>query len=767
MGQRQHTDLTPCREVVVEGIVQGVGFRPFVHALAIKLGLRGWVRNVGGKVDISVEGTPDALDAFIHAVRHDAPPLARVDTVEDREVPSAGAEGFRIVESSTESTPTIRIAPDAATCARCLEELFDPDDRRFRYPFICCTSCGPRLTLAIAAPWDRARTTMRSFEMCPDCRAEYEDPADRRFHAEPIACAVCGPSLRLLDSEGGVISDVDVVGEAARRLRRGELLAIKGLGGYHLACDATSDDAVERLRRRKRRDERPLAVMVHSVDAARRIVDLGSVEAGLLEGVPRPIVLVRGRAEGLSPRVSGAVADVGLMLPYTPLHHLLLEALAGLPIVLTSGNRSEEPIAYEDDDALARLGDVADAFLVHDRPIRTRCDDSVARVVRGRPVPVRRSRGFAPAPLVLRRPAKRSVLALGGHLKATFALGHGKGAILSHHFGDLDDRRALHAYRDGIRHYEALFEQRPDVLVHDLNPDYASSLYAFDRARDEGIERMEVQHHRAHVASCMAEHGLEEEVIGVAFDGAGLGDDDTIWGGEFFVGTPGALARRAHLRPVSLPGGEAAMREPWRMAVAHAHAAGLPVEGLGAPRPAELDTIVRMIERSVASPQTSSVGRLFDAVAALAGVRHFNTYEGQAAIELEALAVAHGRDEASYPFEISQEAPDTPVVIDPRELIAGVMTDVNAGMAASRVARRFHTTIASMIVEVCRVLTSRRRRRLPVLLTGGVFMNALLTDRTVGGLEAAGFDVYWHQRIPPNDGGLCLGQIAIALTRWP
>ncbi len=526
------------RAITISGIVQGVGFRPFVYALATRLGLSGFVKNQTGGVFIEVEGEDDSLDRFLDELTARPPRLARVESLSWETCLPRGDREFRIESSTTDTSQPIFPAPDVATCDDCLAELFDPRDRRYRYPFLNCTHCGPRLTIIRGTPYDRERTTMASFVMCAACRAEYEDPGNRRFHAQPIACPACGPHLRMRDADGTPVAIGDPLAEAARALGDGKIVALKGLGGYHLACDASNSEAVAELRIRKHRDEKPFALMVRDVMAARRLADISPVEEALLSAPARPIVVLGRRAEiGNLEEVAPGNPCLGIMLPYTPLHHLLLEALDPLPLVMTSGNRSDEPIAYDDRDAQERLAGIADLFLTHDRPIETRCDDSVTRVVAGIELPIRRSRGYAPAPIRLPFACARPVLAVGGQLKVTFALGRGGHAVLSHHIGDLDDYEAYRAYVATIAHYERLFSVRPELIVHDLHPDYASTRYAIERAKTGSASHLliSVQHHHAHVASCMAENGIVERVIGVALDGTGYGSDGAVWGGEFLM----------------------------------------------------------------------------------------------------------------------------------------------------------------------------------------------------------------------------------------
>ena len=760
------------RAIAVSGIVQGVGFRPYVYGLASRLHLNGFIKNLTGGVLIEVEGEPGTLDDFLTELTAQPPPLAQIDAVHWSSRRPSGERSFRIEPSEADAAGagagTVLIAPDVATCDDCLAELFDPRDRRYRYPFLNCTNCGPRLTIITGSPYDRSRTTMTRFPLCPACRAEYDDPADRRFHAQPIACPDCGPRLAAFDAEGQPIATGDPLGHAASALRRGRIAALKGLGGYHLACDAADENAVGALRRRKHRDEKPFALMVADLEAARELVALDRVEEALLLSPRRPIVLLRRRPEA---RVAAGVAPrspwLGVMLPHTPLHHLLLRAVAGTPLVMTSGNRSDEPIAYEDRDARERLAGIADLFLVHDRPIHMRCDDSVTRALAGAEQPIRRARGEAPRPISLPVACRRPILALGGQLKAAFALGRGREAILSHHLGDLDHYEAYRAYVAAIAHYQRLFGFRPELFVHDLHPDYLSTRYAREHAG--ACPAVAVQHHHAHLASGMAEHGLDEPVIGVIFDGSGHGTDGTIWGGEFLIGDYRGVRRAAHFRPVAMPGGEQAIREPWRMAAAYLADAGAgdfaPLSGRVPP--SALAAVVRMIERRFNAPLTTSAGRLFDAVAALAGNTRRVSYEGQAAVELEWLATGRPPD-GHYPFEIDEtrvgDGGDGPLAIDARATIRAVAEEAARGLDPAVIARRFHSTVVEVIARVCARLR-RESGRDAVVLSGGVFLNALLTTEVVARLAGDGFRVFPHRRVPPNDGGLCLGQLAVASAR--
>jgi hydrogenase maturation protein HypF len=767
------------RTITVEGIVQGVGFRPFVYALASQLGLSGSVKNQAGSVLIEAEGNPAALDRFLGELRESAPPLARIDSLSCRTQSPRGDDRFRIEPS--EPAPSERefgnpvfISPDVATCADCLAELFDPADRHFRYPFLNCTNCGPRLTIIRGAPYDRARTTMASFPMCPDCAAEYNDPQNRRFHAQPVACPACGPLLSVCQRNGEPIKCSDPLAFFADAMRRGWIGAMKGLGGFHLVCIAQASDVVLELRRRKHRDEKPFAVMVRDIETAVTFCEFDDLERALLLSPRRPIVLLQKRSASNAGPVCEAVAPgnprLGVMLPYTPLHHLLFDEFKSDALVMTSGNRSDEPIAYEDADAFERLGTIADIFLVHNRPIHVRCDDSVTRIVDSRESPVRRSRGYAPQPVSLPFACPRPVLAVGGQLKGVFALGRDRQAFLSHHLGDLDHWEAYRAFVRDVGLYEELFAIEPALLVHDLHPDYASTNYARQRAMTDKVPTLAVQHHHAHVASCMAEHGLHESVIGVSFDGTGYGTDGTIWGGEFLVADYQQFRRMAHLRPVGLPGGDSAVREPWRMALAHLLDSGSSPDALASRIDSDrMRTIATMLERRFNTPLTSSAGRLFDAVASLAGVRDTVSYEGQAAVELEWLATQMPCD-GSYPFEIiaphtgppatSAGGPPRPSEIDTRPLIRALLADVEEGADSRKIARRFHSTIVEIVAATCAVI--RQETTLAaVALSGGVFMNALIASETAARLRADGFRVYRHIQVPPNDGGICLGQLAI------
>ncbi|HVP12085.1 MAG TPA: carbamoyltransferase HypF [Phycisphaerae bacterium] len=756
------------RAIAIRGTVQGVGFRPFVYGLATKLGLRGFVKNQTSGVWIEVEGESAALDQFLDHLRTRLPPLARIDDLSWQPQEPRGDRQFSIEHSQADAGGAVVICPDVATCDDCLGELNDPKDRRYHYPFLNCTNCGPRLTIVKGAPYDRVRTTMAAFPMCDACRAEYEDPADRRFHAQPVACPACGPSLTLLDEAGKPITGGDPLRRFVDGLNNRKIGAMKGLGGYHLICDARDASLVDELRRRKQRDERPFAIMVGDVEAAGSLCEVGKEERDLLLSPRRPIVLLRKQASCVvAEEVAPGNPFLGVMLPYTPLHHLLLKAVNGIPLVMTSGNRSDEPIAYQDDDALARLNGIADLFLVHNRPIHVRCDDSVTRIIDGQESLVRRSRGYAPEPIRLPFPCSEPILAVGGQLKGTFALGRGDQAFLSHHMGDLDHYEAYRAFQRDIELYQDLFAVKPAWLVHDLHPDYASTRYALARQAKEGLRCIAVQHHYVHMAACLAENGLDEPAIGVSMDGTGYGTDGAIWGGEFLVGDYTQFRRAAHLRYVGLPGGDQAIHEPWRMALSYSLEAGCGPDLLKERVPqAALQAVQRMLERKFNTPQTSSAGRLFDAVASLAGVRDRVAFEGQAAMQLEWLATPRAPGDC-YPFELAEPADPSqgsPIVIDTRPLIRAVIRDVERAVQPAVIARRFHSTMVEMVVRVCKRIRDHTKLEV-VTLSGGTFMNALLTSEVTSRLQRDGFRVYRHRLVPPNDGGLSLGQVAIAARR--
>lgn len=751
------------RAIAVQGIVQGVGFRPFVYGLAASLQLTGFVKNRVGDVLIEVEGDSGLLDRFLDELATHSPPLARVEQMSWETLPRRQDTEFVIHASDSAPIGDIFISPDVATCSKCIDELFSSADRRYRYPFLNCTHCGPRLTIITEAPYDRPRTTMAGLPMCSQCRAEYDDPSNRRFHAQPTCCPRCGPQLRLLDNSGTEIKTANPLAAFAEALRGAKIGALKGIGGYHLACDARSNAVVAELRRRKARHEKPFALMVPNETAAAELCLVSPAERDLLRSPRRPIVLLQRRSNSfreLADQIAPGNPVLGVMLPYTPVHHLLIRDIGNIPLVMTSGNRVDEPIANDDGDAVSRLGGIADLYLVHNRPINVRCDDSVTRVVDGAEMLVRRARGYAPEPVTLPVSCPLPILAVGGQLKGTFALGRGRHAFVSHHLGDLDHYEAYRAFVKDVALYEELFDNKPQLLVHDLHPDYASTNYARARSAAEGIPLLPVQHHHAHMASCMAENGLTGPVIGVSFDGTGYGTDGAIWGGEFLLGDYVQSRRAAHLRYVGMPGGAQVIREPWRMALAHLDDAGESDDLLAAHAPVPARRTVRQIlERRFNTPLTSSIGRLFDAVAVLATGRAKVSFEGQAAMELEWQADDMVSQEC-YPWDMEQ-TDDGGLVIDSRPLMKAVAEDVRRKEAAATIARRFHATMVDCIVATCAKIRNATAVN-SVALSGGVFMNALLTREAARALSGRGFAVYRHRKLPANDGGLSFGQLAVA-----
>lgn len=748
------------RLVAIRGTVQGVGFRPFVQGLATTLELRGLVRNDTAGVVVDVEGPSESIDQFLAELRVSPPPLAVIESVVVESAPRADYAGFAVVASDSTGSPTALISPDAATCEACLAELFDSANRRYRHPFISCTHCGPRFTIVNAVPYDRSRTTMSGFPMCAACEREYRDSADRRFHAQPISCHDCGPKLhfRRVDARGSDGDGEHALRLAIEALRRGGIVAIKGLGGFHLCCDARNEAAVSRLRARKHREAKPFAIMVRDVDTARTVADVDDAEASLLVSPARPIVLLEALAShGLAHSIAEGIPTLGVMLPYTPLHHLLL-ADFDAPVVMTSGNRSDEPMAFQEAKAFEQLGSVADCFLTHDREIATRCDDSVMRVVAGSASFIRRSRGYAPRPVRLAIPFATPVLALGSHLKNTFCLGRGHQAFLSHHIGDLERPEALVALREGIAHATRLHGIQPRIVAHDLHDSYLSS----QLAASIDLPAVAVQHHHAHVAACVAEHGIGGPVLGVAFDGAGAGTDGAIWGGEFLMVDGASSQRLGHLAYVPQPGGGAAVREPWRMAASHVFSVyGSEADDLALPlleeRPREWATLRQMMERGFRSPPTSSVGRLFDAVATLVTGRSVVAYEAEAAIALEALA---DRTTTRGYAPALHEAGDQ-LIASPEPLVRGVVQDLARRRPRAEIAGAFHNAVRDLIVAVIARLVRRTGVR-RIALTGGVFQNTLLLERTAAALAGMGCDVLVHALVPCNDGGLSLGQAVVA-----
>ncbi len=749
--------------VRVEGTVQGVGFRPYVYRLADELRLGGFVYNDSRGVVLEVDGPTAVVKEFLARLAAEAPPLAVVERLQTEWRAPQGTEQFRILASPAGESPDAPVTPDTATCGDCLRELLDRADRRFRYPFINCTNCGPRFTIVRGVPYDRPLTTMAGFAMCPACRAEYDDPRDRRFHAQPNACPDCGPQLTLLDRSGAELGERDAALSAAvGTLREGGIVAVKGLGGFHLACLAADQRAVAALRARKHREDKAFALLAADLAAAQTLVELSARESAILEGRERPIVIARRRRGApVAAAVAPGSRDLGVMLPYSPLHHLLSRDL-GEALVLTSGNVSDEPIAYRDEDALERLGAIADLFLTHNRPIETRTDDSVVRATGRRltPLLIRRSRGYVPASVPLPVAAPRAILACGAELKNTFCLARGERAWVSHHIGDLENYETLQSFSEGIEHLGALFGVAPEVVVHDLHPEYLSTKYALERRE---LKPIAVQHHHAHLAACLAEHGEHGPAVGAIYDGTGFGDDGTIWGGELLVGDLERFERIGHLRAVPLPGGERAIREPWRMACAWLMAAGIgtPVGAIASEvEPSRWQAVSDMARRGVASPTTTSMGRLFDAVAALCGVRLEVNYEGQAAAELESLCDPGERGCYSLPLEHHGGA----LVLDARATVAEIAADVRAGVEPERVAARFHNAVAAASASA--LITAAGERDLDtVVLAGGSFQNRLLLEAVASAVQRVGLRALVPERLPPNDGGISFGQAAVAAAQ--
>jgi len=746
----------------IEGIVQGVGFRPFIYQLAGRYSLSGYVGNTDFGVDLEVEGSDANITLFMASVVASPPPLAHIASVRWTDIPVKNQQSFEITQSKNRRERSALISPDAGICKDCQRELLDPLDRRFRYPFINCTNCGPRYTIIKDIPYDRISTTMASFQMCPVCQKEYEDPANRRFHAQPNACWACGPVPSLYDASGVKMICDDPVRETISLLQQGAILAVKGLGGFHLSVDASNHEAVVRLRRRKHREEKPLAVMVKDLETARRMVHVNRAEAELLLSRQKPIVLLEKKSlYGLSEQVAPLNRYLGVMLPYTPLHILLMEGPSG-PLVMTSGNVSEEPITRDNHAAFKRLHGIADYFLSHNRDIHLRGDDSVVRVVDDIPRQVRRSRGYVPVPVFLpsSMATMPSVLALGGELKNTVCLTKKNRAFLSQHVGDLENLETYDFFKLTVSHLRRILEIRPEVMVHDLHPDYLSSRFAREQKE---FTPLAVQHHHAHIVSCFAEHGFEGSAIGLAMDGTGLGLDGAIWGGEVLLCDRVSFSRRAHLGYVPLPGGDAAAKSPWRMGLVYLyHAYGEALFDLAIPFVQELDRetasiILQMAQKGVNSPLTSSCGRLFDAVSALLDIRKEIAYEGQAAIELE--MSRNPDEEGDYAFDIYTEAGEW--IMETTPIIQGVVTDLIEGEAPDVISGRFHNTLIKMLHQICRIIRSESNIE-QVALSGGAFQNETLLRGLTKVLDADGFKVLSHAQVPANDGGLSLGQAVIA-----
>lgn len=770
-------------KVYINGIVQGVGFRPFVFELANRYGLHGWVRNTSEGVEIEISGSEGQLEQFITSLEKEAPPLSKIESLRYEGIKADGHESFLILHSHVVKGGFQPISPDTSICEDCRQELFTPTDPRYRYPFINCTNCGPRFTIITDIPYDRPKTTMANFKFCPNCKVEFENPLDRRFHAQPIACPHCGPRVWLEFSNAvGEIPAAEenaAILETQRLIAEGKIVAVKGLGGFHLACDAENSAAVQRLRKRKDRPFKPLAVMMPNLETVKKHCILSSREEALLTSPQRPILLLEkisdaNLPDGLAPGQN----TLGVMLPYTPLHYLLFSKKDSFPdapysvLVMTSANFSGNPILTENQQVRDQLDTIADAYLFHDREIHVHCDDTVARL----PVqlskdisvsyPIRRSRGFTPYPIKL--PAKgKSVLGVGAELKNTFCLTKDDYAFISQHIGDLKNYETLLSFEESIQHFESLFRVEPELIVYDLHPDYLSTRYALERCKEPGIAALPVQHHHAHITSCLADnfyHG-EEPVIGIAFDGIGYGDDGAIWGGEFLIADFQEYSRAGHLKYFPLPGGDIAIQQPWRTALSLLHSCGIPWEPTIPPVEhaaaidgkvlglSPLDVIKNQLITGINSPKTSSLGRLFDGVAALLGIRQSITYEGQAAIELEALVDPD--EQGSYPFEISKD-----YLVDPEPMLEAVLIDLAQGLPTPKISARFHNGLSRMVLEISTCLRKKYGIE-QVALSGGVWQNMTLLVKSIKYLKSAGFQVYIHQQVPPNDGGLALGQVVI------
>jgi len=752
------------KTIEVAGIVQGIGFRPFVYRLANECGLTGAIANTPAGVSIEVQGEAEAVEKFLERLPKESPPLAKIASLAPRDSETKEENYFQIIANRLDQAASVLISPDVNVCEDCLREMRNPRDRRFHYPFINCSNCGPRFTIIKDIPYDRPRTSMAEFKMCGACQAEYENPASRRFHAQPNACWDCGPQVMLLGISGGRIDVAEPIREAARLIQQGSVVAVKGLGGFHLACDAQNEAAVAKLRERKRRVEKLFPMMVRSVEDAERWCVVDEASKRLLSSFQRPIVLLPRRPEApLASRLAPGNRFLGVFLPYTPLHHLLFMSGKFEALVMTSGNLSEEPIAIDNAEAIRRLQRIADAFLVHDREIVRRCDDSVVRVAAGQPQKLRRSRGFVPVPVLLEK-EMQPVLAVGGELKNTVCVVRGSEAFLSQHVGDLENLESYGFFEETVQHLQRILETEPKVVAHDLHPDYFSTKWAQERS---GVELVGVQHHHAHIAACMAENHLDGKVIGIALDGTGYGTDGAIWGGEALVADYTSFERAGHLEYLPMPGGAAAIHEPWRMTVSYLakhygkEAGKLELPFLVKTDSRKLDVVLQMVEREVNSPRTSSCGRLFDAVAALTGVRGVVNYEAQAAIELE-MAARDSDTEMAYPMDLHAQAGTWQVGTKP--LFDWLLKDIRQQASVADMSRKFHNGLALVFVD----LTERIRDRASlnrVCLSGGCFLNVLLLETMIAELKERSFEVYFHTEVPAGDGGISLGQAVIAGNR--
>ncbi len=764
----------------INGRVQGVGFRPTVYRYAKNRNLTGWVSNTSSGVVIEVEGDLETIEGFINSIKAFPPPQANITSLSTSFLNVKNEKQFTILPSVTHSQPKTQVSPDIAICRDCLKELFNPNDRRYLYPFLNCTNCGPRFTIIKGIPYDRKNTTMKKFKMCPVCEDEYNDPMNRRFHAQPNACAECGPRVLLIKSKDKrvTVSDYKAIKDSVRLLKQGNIIAIKGLGGFHLACDATNENAVRRLRSRKYREDKPFAMMVKDINTIKRFCEVSLEEEKLLLSSKRPIVLlkkvqnVKCKLQSIK-KISDAVAPnnkyLGFMLPYTPLHYLLFQDSLYV-LVMTSGNISDEPIAYKNDEAILRLKGVADYFLTHNRDIYIHCDDSVTRIFNNKEIIIRRSRGYVPQPLKVPFSFKYDTLACGAHLKNTFCLGKDNEVFLSHHIGDLENLQTFSAFEEGIEHFKKIFKINPEVVAYDLHPEYLSTKYAKDKYRLSLTTHhfIPTQHHHAHIVSCLADNGYFGKVIGVTFDGTGFGDDGNIWGSEFLIADTVGYKRVAHLKYVPMPGGEQSIKEPWRMAVTYLYYVygedflSLNIDFVKRLNKSKWQILKRMIEQRINSPLTSSMGRLFDAISSLIGIRDTINYEAQAAIDLEMRIdeVSNFRFQISnYKYAVRKKY--NVFIIDPKDIVIGVVEDLKQSIPVGIISFKFHNTIAEIVVDVCRRIYMNTHIK-EVALSGGVFQNMFLLDRTFNMLNNEGFKVFIHNHVPTNDGGVCLGQAVIA-----
>jgi len=746
----------------ITGIVQGVGFRPYVFNLAEQYALTGWVQNTSHGVEIEIRGDADAVRQFIATLRDFPPPLAEIDSFQEEPAPDCHFSNFEILFSQDEESDFLPVSPDIAICEDCKKELFDPNDRRYRYPFINCTNCGPRFTITARIPYDRPNTSMGSFILCPQCQTEYEDPRDRRFHAQPIACPVCGPKVWLDVNQEKNAESEEAIQLTRKLIRDGKIVAIKGLGGFHLACDAFNAEAIQKLRERKKRSDKPFALMANDLKTIQQYAIVNQNAEALMSSPQAPIVLIKPTQLGkeLLRLCAPGQNKLGFFLPYTPLHLLMLEPESDFPqvLVMTSANLSEEPIAYQNEQAISQLGNLADAFLMHDRPIVMRIDDSVFAQVDEQPYPVRRARGFAPNPIRLPM-SLPSILGTGPLLKNTFCLSRDKYAFSSHYIGDLENFETLQSYEEAIQHYESLFRIHPQLIACDLHPDYLATRYALERQNKEKLPLIQIQHHHAHIAACLADNhwASNEPVIGLAYDGTGYGSDGHIWGGEILIASYKNFKRRFHLDYVPMPGGDLAVRKPSRMAVSYLITSGIALDETLPPINAlagqEVMVIRQQIENKINAPLTSSMGRLFDAVSALIGLREEINYEGQAAIELEAIVDPYIIDH--YMMEAIGHQ------IKTQTLIRGIVDDTHAGQSISVISAKFHNSIVKMSLEACQTIRDESGIN-TVALSGGVWQNLFLIERTLKELKDAGFRVLIHHQVPTNDACISLGQVLVA-----